>query len=229
MAVKDNVAMRKRAQIAQANRTMFVWVAIVSAVVSFAVVGSYFLGQKAIFNIKVLDEKYKTVATLKSNNKVVPGLEGDVRALNSNTDLMAARASTDDKAIQAILDALPSEPNSLALGASLQNRLLAGIPSLVLDSITIDPVQGVDTPNSGVEDASGGDNAGNSIGFSFAIIGSDKDLYEAMTRLERSIRLIEITSLTLESRLDRQVLTVHGRAFYEPAKIVELKDKVVKP
>jgi len=58
MQVQD-AAIRKRTQIAKANRTMFLWVAVISALVGFALVGSLFLIQKAVFNEKVLTEKNK--------------------------------------------------------------------------------------------------------------------------------------------------------------------------
>ena len=44
------VAIRKRTQIAMANRAMFLWVAGVSVVFGFALVGSIFLNQMLLFN-----------------------------------------------------------------------------------------------------------------------------------------------------------------------------------
>ena len=52
---------------------------------------------------------------------------------------------------------------------------------------------------------------------------------ELLQKLERSIRAIDITSLTIETQGSRLMLAVEGRAYYEPAKTVELKDKTVKP
>src|SRR5665647_673944 len=99
MQLKD-AAIRKRTQIAKANRTMFLWVAAVSALVGFALVGSLFLIQKAVFNEKVLSEKDKTVSILKNNNANVSELESQVRILDNIQALIDSKAKPDDQAIQ---------------------------------------------------------------------------------------------------------------------------------
>ncbi len=227
----NEVAMRKRTQIARANRVMFVWVAAVSVVVGFAVVGSIFLAQKLFFNEKVLAEKNKTVAILKANNANVAELEAQVRVLDSNKALIDSKAKPTDQAIQAILDALPSDANSLALGASLQNKLLAGINGLTVQSLQVDPVSGIE--QLGVDAVSAVDSStgisANQITFRFSVSGTSDELKQALTNLERSIRAIDVTSLRIESQGTNQVLTIEARAFYEPAIVVELKDKLVKP
>jgi len=58
------VAFRKRAQIAKANRVMFLWVAGVSVVFGVALVGTIFLTQMLFFNERALQEKDRTIATL---------------------------------------------------------------------------------------------------------------------------------------------------------------------
>lgn len=231
--VNKNVAIRKRQQIDGANKTMFMWVAIISVVVGFSVVGALFLFQKMVFNEKVLAEKSKTATTLQNNNKVIDELKNNVRVLNTNQALMDSRAKTDDQPLQVVLDALPSDANSTALGASLQEKLIPG-DGITIDSFAMDTVQGVETQtDSNVQNASSSAVAGdNQINFRFAASTSSDNptpLKELLQRLERSIRAIDITSLTIETQGPRIVLTVEGRAFYEPAKTVELKEKMVKP
>jgi hypothetical protein len=213
---------------------MFIWVAAASALVSFALVTSIFLGQKLIFNEKVLAEKNNTVSTLNQNNKVVSDLETQVRVLDTNTDLASIKANSSDQAIQVILDALPSDANSLALGASLQNKLLTGISGLTIDSLQVDPVQGVESlSNTGaVQDASAtaaGGSANNIITFNFSVSGNQDQLKQVLTNLERSIRTINIVRLQIDNQGTSQVMTVQGQAYYEPVKNVMLYDKVVKP
>lgn len=227
----NDVAMRKRTQIAKANRMMFVWVAGVSIVVGFALVGSIFLAQKLFFNEKVIAEKEKTVSVLKANNANISELEAQVRVLDSNQALIDTKAKPEDQAIQSILDALPSEANSLALGASLQSKLLAGIDGLTIQSLQVDPVIGVEqlATDAVVQDVTATGVSSNQITFRFAVSGAPDVLKTALERLERSIRAIDIVSLRIESQGDSQVMTVEARAFYEPAVVVELKDKLVKP
>ncbi len=231
MAAKD-AAIRKRTQIAKANRTMFTWVAVVSVVFGFALVGSIFLAQKIFFNEKVLAEKNNTITILNKDNSSVSELESQVRVLDTNQALALAKAKPTDQAIQVILDALPSDANSLALGASLQNVLLKGINGLSLQSLQVDPVVGVESLNTSsfVQSATPVKSTTQSqITFRFSVKGNEGALKEALTRLERSIRAIDITSLTIENQGSDRLMTVEARAFYEPVRTVELKNKVVKP
>ena len=230
----NDTALRKRTQISQANKVMFIWIAAASALVSFALVTSVFLGQKLFFNESVLREKNSTISILNENNKAVDKLEANVRALDANSDLAKAKANDDDQAIQVILDALPSDANSLALGASLQNKLLAGVPGLTIESLQVDPVEGIESLSSGAVQNAGASstsasNSDNQITFRFAVSGNQDALRQALTNVERSIRTIDITNLQIENQGNSQIMTVQGRAFYEPAKTVTLYDKVVKP
>jgi len=224
----NDTALRKRTQISKASRTMFIWIAAASALVAFALVAAIFLAQKLIFNEKVLLEKNRTISVLNANNNVVSDLETQVRVLDTNDDLAKVKSNETDQAIQVILDALPSDANSLALGASLQNKLLAGINGLTIDSLQVNPVEGIESLSDGVEQASS-ENVANEITFRFQVTGTQEALQTALTNLERSIRTIDIVTLKIENQGSTQVMTVEGRAFYEPAKEIKLYTKVVKP
>lgn len=231
----NDTALRKRTQISKANRTMFIWIAASSALVGFAIVIAIFLGQKLVFNEKILIEKNKTISVLNADNNVVGDLKTQVQVLDTNTDLASVKARDSDQTIQVILDALPSDANSLALGASLQNKLLAGVAGLTIDSLQVDPVVGIEslTSSTGTAISTSKSTSGiaseSQITFRFAVSGNPDALKQALTNLERSIRTIDITNLQIENQGSTQIMTVQGRAFYEPAKNVALYDKVVKP
>lgn len=229
MQESKNPAIRKRTQIAKANRTMFLWVAIVSVVFGFALVGAIFLTQMLIFNEKVLQEKNNTIKTLSIDNENISKLEDQIRVLDTNSALESIKAESDDQTIQVVLDALPSEANSLALGASLQNKLLANIGGLTLNSLQVTPVVGVESLSTDDTTTDGSSSASdNEITFSFSVSGDQTALKQALINLEKSIRTIDVVSLEIESQGSTQVMTVSARAFYEPARIVELTNKVVK-
>ncbi|MDX2776307.1 hypothetical protein PV379_02980 [Streptomyces caniscabiei] len=231
MATQET-ALRKRQQIAKANRTMFLWVAGASALVGIALVLSLFLLQKAWFNEKVLAEKAKTASTLTANNLAVNDLKDQIRVLNTNTSLREVMIAGEDQPVQVVLDALPSDANSSALGSSLQEKFLND-GALKIESLTVDPVAGVESQSDdSVEDASDVTEGENQITFRFTVStdsGNASALKSLLQRLERSIRPIDISTLTVETQGDRLVLTVAGRSFYEPARTVELKEKTVKP
>lgn len=232
-----NAIVRKRDRIVSANRMMFVWVSGISVIVGFAVVLSIFLGQKIFYGEKVLSEKQKTVNTLNANIAAVPYLKDNVRVLNTNKGLKDSRVRESDRPIQAVLDALPADANSTALGASLQSKLLGGIAGLTLDTIKVDPVYGVETgeedsANVVDADSSNDSSSSNTISFSITVstdVSNPDALREVLLRLERSIRAIDVRALSVSTQGTRLVLTANGHAYYEPARTIDLKDKVVKP
>lgn len=233
MAAQE-MALRKRQQIANANRMMFIWVAAVSAVVGISIVGSVFLFQKATFNEEVLAVKSKTASTLRANNAVIPELEDAVREMNTNQALIDSMAPNQTQPIRVVLDALPSDANSSAFGASLQEKFLND-PALKIESLTVDPVEGVESQSAAnVEDAATvtETETDHEITFRFSVsadIANASALKDLLQRLERSIRAIDILTLKIETQGTRLVLIVEGRAFYEPAKTVNLQEKTVKP
>lgn len=225
-------AIRKRTQIATANRIMFLWVAGVSVIFGFSLVGVIFLTQMLLFNERVLIEKNKTVSTLDTNNNNIEGLKKNVRVLNTNQDLINVKSKPDDQAIQVILDALPSDANSLALGASLQNKLLAGIDGLTLNTLQVDQVVGIESfsSNSSTVDVlnSTSDSQPNQITFRFSVNGDAIALKKVLVNLENSIRTIDITLLKIETQGSSLIMTVQGRAYYEPERDVKLREITVK-
>lgn len=223
---ENDVALRKRAQIAKANRVMLMWVMIVSVVVGISAVASLFLVNKLVYNQKVIDAKNKTVSALDKNLKSIDGLKDQIRALNSNAALQSVKAGQDDDAVQVVLDALPSSANSLALGASLQNRLLSGINGLTIEQLQVDAIN-ADGTSADTAASGSGSSAQNTIPFRMTVVGDVNALREVLTRLERSIRTIDVTGLTIESRGDKQALIITAQAFYQPETTIQLKDKEV--
>lgn len=219
-----STALRKRQQIANANRTMFIWIAGISAIVGIALVVSIFLVQKIVFGEKVLSEKSNTVTVLENNLKVVPSLKGNIAVLNTNENLASVRLNENDPPLQSVLDALPASLNATALGSSLQKKLLAGVPGLAIESISIDP--GTDM---GVQSDP---NSPSSIKFSFSVSISGAEygtLQELLRKIEKSIRPFNITNLTIEGQASKVMMTAEGVSYYQPAQSLELRDKVVKP
>ena len=231
------VAVRKQTQIDKTNKLMFAWIAIASALVGVALVVSFFLMQKAIYQDKVLSEKSNTVKTLTSNLASVDQLRTDVKALDANSALMSVKANPTDQALQVVLDALPSEANSLALGASLQNKLLANIDGqFTLDSLQVDQVSGVetlDTTDTVDATTSTVDSLGQ-ISFNFSVKNADQTALSGILKnLEKSIRTIVVSHVTIEQQANVNgasgglSMSVEGHGYYQLAKTIELTDKVV--
>lgn len=225
----NNVAIRKRTMIARTNKMMFLWIAAASVIVGAALVVGYFMAERTIYHEKVLAEKQKTVDILKKNAATIPEIEKQVRVLDTNTNLMSARANENDQAVRVILDALPSDSNELALGASLQKKLIETIPGLSLDSIQIDSKEtgNIDevvevTPVEGAPAA-----AASAITFTVKVSGTQSEIRLLLEAFERSIRQIDIINLRIESSESGQSMTIQAQAYYEPARVLELHNKEV--
>jgi len=224
-------SIRKRQQIFKANRMMFLWVAMASAVIGFALVISISLMQRIIYNQKVIGEKNKTYSTLANNNKKVSQLEDQIKTINYSSDVLKKlRAKDSDDPIQVVLDALPSDSNRLALGSSLQNVLLANIPGSSLESMKVESTAEAGSVKKST--ATTGTVENNSLDVTFTLkinSGSEDSIREMLTRLEKSIRTFKVTNVKIEYSLDKMNVTVTAKAYYEPAKVIELTEKVVKP
>lgn len=237
----EDVALHKRAQISKANKTMFIWIAIASVLVGAAAVSSYFMFNILMYGEKVLAEKAKTESTLNHNLSVVDALKSEIRALDANSSLNSVKANDKDRALQVVLDALPSDSNSLALGASFQNKLLlGGGADVTIESINITADEEV--ADTAVVDASSEKNStatastdtttedrvtAKSLDFSITVRGSSEGLGAVLKNLERSIRTIQLTTVRISGEANGQMMAITGKAFYEPAKTVELRDVAV--
>lgn len=211
----------KRRAIADSSRTMFMWVAGMSAVVGMCVVVAIFLGQQIVFKAEVVGKMTHTLNTLKDNNKVAGDLVNNVVVLETNQALNSLKATPEDKALQVVLDALPADRNSLALGASLQNSLLTNIDGLTVESITLDARGSVTST-----EATGDSN--NTIPIQIQVSANNATaIKEMLLRLERSIRIIDIESFTLERSDASYQASITAKAYYQPAKKVQLTEITV--
>jgi hypothetical protein len=212
------VGMKKRQIIANSNRTMFFWIAAMSAVLGICAVLSLFIVQQIIFKTKITNKLDATVSTLKDNNKNSSALIENVRVLETNQDLGSLKARPEDKALQVILDALPADNNALALGSSLQQKLLQ-LPNLTIDSLSVQASTGTSLTDTGT-----------TVPFTVSMSAPDANtLKDALARIEKSIRVIDIDTLSLERSGDKYAMILNAHAYYEPAKVVELKSETVKP
>ena len=212
-------AVRKRQQIESTNRTMFTWVAVAAVIISIAIVMSVSLFQRMAFNQKVIDAKNEAVSNLKHNNDVVEDLRNQSRVVNTKRALLETNRPEGAQPISVVLDALPAQANSSALGASLQKKLLDGV---IIDSLTVDSTT--------AEESTGASSEDGEISFSFSVSADNPDdIKQVLRRLELSIRTIHVQSLTVEQRGSKTALSVKGIAYYSPEKKVELETKQVRP
>ena len=218
MPTNKDAAIRKRQKIQDSNKSMFIWIVSMSAVVGLCLVVSWFLFKQIQFRSNVIGAKNETVRVLEHNNKIANELIGNIRKNETNTNLNQSKANPDDKALQVILDALPAEPNSLALGSSLQKKLAAGIPGVSIESLAVTPVSEADLTATEPQE------------IEFQLTASSNDvnqLRELLYRLERSVRTIDVTNMVLDRATDNYTISINGVGYYLPARSLELTEEKV--
>ncbi len=232
--------LKKRQQIENAGRSMFIWVAIASVAVSICIVTAQFLFQKWTYNNRVLDAKYKAAEQLKKNITNAKQLQDAVNALVSNDDLASVKTNTDDPNTQSVLDALPSRFDSTALATSFQQVILKH------SGVT---VEGISVPSD--QDPSASANAGATGGapttanptstktpgtattpqemrFTLTVSGSYDKIRNMFLDLERTIRPMKLTAVDLSGDDANMTATIGGVTYYQPSKSANIKQEVVK-
>lgn len=222
-------AIRKQTQIDKTKQLVFLWVAGASVIVSAAAVIVVMMVQKGVHTQRAISELHNTVKTLRQNNENIPELENQVRALGSNAALLHLRNSDSDNALRVVLDALPAESNPSALGASLQDKLFSKV---TVESIRVVPAGSEEEVASEDEESADAQedksNSPGSIPFQFVVHGTPQDLKTLLERLQKSVRTIEVTNITVESEGgSKQKLTVDGKAYYLPAYELKLHEKEI--
>lgn len=232
--------LRKRSQITKANRTMFVWVASMAAVVMVCIVVSYHFIQIISFNARVIVVKANTIGDLQTSNRNVGELKSQIRALDTNENLAMVKSNPEDQALQVVLDALPSSANPLSFGASLQNILLVGPGGIAIKSISVaseeetyaDATAVVDQnekeEGASIENDSVAEITATPIGFTFVVEGPETSLQEVLQRLEKSIRSVYVDTINIRRQGNVNEMSVSGHVFYQQEKTADLQKKVVK-
>ena len=221
MTGAPQVGMKKRQIIANSNRTMFIWIAVASAVVGICAVFGYFMVQQIAFRAKVANAAEGTANRLRDNNKAAKELVENVRVLGTSSALSSVKARPDDRPLQVILDALPADLNTLALGSSLQQKILGEANGIKVEGLTIDASS---STASGTSDELG------TIPFRLTVSSPDANsLKDLLTRMERSIRTIDIDTLNLEKTDAKYTLTITAHAYFLSGKTAQLTNETVTP
>lgn len=224
--LKKLTGLRKREQIAQANKTVFLWVAGAGVVLSLGVALGQALVSQAIFNQKVINEKTATARTLSQNLETSKELKDNVNRLLANENLSKAKAKESDNALKVVLDALPTANEPLAFGSSLQLVLLPR-SGVAIEGLTVG-----DSPAGAAADAAAAAEPAAGAGqiqFGFTATGNAGQIKDVFRVMEDSIRPIAATSFAIEGSDQSLKLTLQGYTSYQDAKTVTLQKKAVQP
>ena len=222
--------LKKRQQIENAGRTMFLWVAVASVAVSICIVTAQFLFQQWTYNNRVLGAKYKAADQLKKNIANATQLQNAVNSLVSNNDLASVKTNTDDPNTKSVLDALPGAFDATAWATSLQKAILSH-SGVAIEGINV-PSDQDQTTTGGSTGTSAATNTASptpqEMKFDVTVSGSYDKIRNMMLDLERTIRPIKITEITLNGDDAQMTATIGGVTYYQPSKSASVKQEVVK-
>ena len=206
---------KKRQQIAGTRKEVLMWVAIASAVVVICLVIGMNIFQRIQYQMKVNTEISKTAKTMEANVEAIDGLIKNVNDLRANRLLTAPGLKADDSTVfQVVIDALPTENDSVSLSSSLQNKIL-NRSGVTIEQISVD---GESSSSSNDDDEVTTSNVefpvAQPINFRISIVGTYESIKQTLADIERTIRPIIINSLEISGTDDRLTATIQATTYY---------------
>ena len=209
---------KKRQQIAGTRKQVFIWVALASAAVVVCLMVGLNLFQRIQYQMKVNSELAKTEKTLKSSADAIDGLIKNVDALRADSALTLPNLKSDDSTVfQVVIDALPTEDDSVDLSSSLQGKVLAGT-GVSIDSLLVEGMTQVEDE----EDATASSDSSafptaEGISFSVKVTGGYGSIQNVLKNIERTIRPITINSIKLDGSDSSLTATIEATTYYSPS------------
>lgn len=220
---------KKRQQITNTRKQVFTWVALAAALVVICLVVGWNLMQRINYQNKVNRDVGKTAQTMHDNVEAVDKLIKNVNALKANAALSLPNLKADDSTVfQVVIDALPTEDDSVALSSSLQNKILSK-SGVTIEQINVDTTESDSSSSS--SSSSSGSSSGSSksgvskaddvqfpvakpITFRVSLVGSFDSVKSALQDIESTIRPITITKLTIDGSDDKLNATIEAQTYY---------------
>lgn len=230
MENKTLTGVRKRQKIDQTNKQMMLWVAGAAAAVTICAMLAINLIGQIKYQAKIISKKSETSEILKTSLAAITDLTKNINTLQTDQNLLALRADTDDTAFNVVIDALPTEDDATALGSSMQEKVLAG-SGVSLESFeysVINGTNGVPTDTSATKSSTIRPEA-QAIAFRFKITGSYDSIKAALVNIEKTIRPIIIQNLDIDGTVNELSATISATTYYVPRVHYALGEESVLP
>jgi len=223
----NNTPSAKHALIDKANTRIVAYVSVAAFLLVFSLVATKTLVSQAAYQNRVLNKKHVAVKQLKNDISATTGLKSSYTAFVSQPQNVLGGSPTgtgaqDGNNANIVLDALPSNYDFPGLTTSLEN-LLTAQPGIAIDSIA-----GTDD-----EVAQGSNQLSSSptptaIPFTISVSGDYQSLQGVISLFERSIRPIQVQTMTIAGRDSSLTMTITAQTYYQPAKQLNINKMTVK-
>jgi hypothetical protein len=217
----------KRLQINKANTRIVIYVSVAAFVMVFSLVATKTLISQATYQNRVIGAKRVAVNQLKTDITASSQLKSSYNAFVDTPQNVIGgdpngTGSQDGNNAKIVLDALPSSYDFPGLTTSLDNLLTAQ------SGITINSISGTDDEVAQVNNLSSSTPSPSPMPFTIAVTGNYASLQGVINTFERSIRPIQVQTLSLTGTEPNITMTVTAQTFYQPAKTFNITMEVVK-
>lgn len=218
----------KRALISKANSTMVMATGIAAFVFVFSGVASKALFSQATYQNKVISQKKKALATLKSDINAVDSLKESYRAfVGTPRNVLGGNpqgaGDQDGDNAKIVLDALPSKYDFPALTTSLEKLITA-------QGLEIQSISGTDDELQQQSNQSSTTPQPIAVPFQVRVSGPYAGIKGLLDVFERSIRPIQVQKIEIDSAAQggTMVAIIDAQTFYQPEKSLNIKTEVVR-
>lgn len=216
----------KRSLIDKANTTMLIATGVAAFLVVFSLVSARGLISKISYQEKVISHKKETKEQLERNIKARDSLVTSYQAftgtsrnvIDGNT---VGSGDRDGENGKIILDALPSKYDFPALTSSLEKLAQQ-------QNMSASDLSGTDDEVAQSKQAASGSPQPVPIPFQMTVSGSSVQIQNFITSFERSIRPIQIQTLSISTSDTGLSAAIGAQTFYQPAKILQVRKEVLK-
>ncbi len=205
----------KHLQIDKANQLILVATAITTVIVIFSLVAAQSLLKQMSYQNKVIGLRSTANKQLGDNIKSVTALKTSYDTFENSSESVIG---TPDKNSKIVLDSLPSKYDFPALATSLD-----GLIAVSGSSATT--ITGVDNEAAATQDSINPEAI--EIPFELSAKGDFTTAQKLILNMERSIRPLNITALTISGSGTDLAVKVTAKTFYQPEKKLEVEQKVI--
>jgi hypothetical protein len=216
----------KRTLIAKSNTTIVAVTSGACFIVVFCAVASVSLFGQLSYQNRIIGADKTALKQLKDDIQASKSLEASYKAFTSTTTNIIGGSpngtgSQDGTNAKIVLDALPSKYDYPALATSLENILTS-------QTVQIQSITGTDDAANQSNNQSSTEPAPQPMPFQAIVQGNYPSIQNVVSAFERSIRPFQIQTMELSGDQSQLSLTIDAQTYYQPAKNLNIRTKVVQ-